>query len=223
MTIGFRILERRRKVASDVVEKFRSIPVANVSDCMWRMTAGGGALRPLHASGVMAGPAYTLKVRPGDNLLLHKAIDASEAGDVIVVDGGGDVTNALIGEMMLSHALRRGIAGFVINGAVRDLSYIRSGSMPVYAVGVTHRGPYKDGPGEINVPVAVDGMVVEPGDLMLGDEDGTLCVPFEATTDVYLAAKAKNDAEVKQMAEIEAGSSDRSWVDVALRKRGCEF
>ncbi|HUS96209.1 MAG TPA: RraA family protein [Hyphomicrobiaceae bacterium] len=223
MTIGFRILGRKRKVENDVVEKFRAIPVANISDCMWRMSAGGCALSPMHAGGYMAGPAFTVKTRPGDNLMLHKAIDLAEAGDVIVVDGGGDLTNALIGELMLSHAVKRGIAGFVIYGAVRDLSYIQASPMPVYAAGVTHRGPYKEGPGEINVPIALDGMVVQPGDLMLGDEDGTLCVPYDVTAEVYAAAKAKNDAEIGQMAQIEAGTSDRSWVDKALRQKGCVF
>jgi regulator of RNase E activity RraA len=95
--------------------------------------------------------------------------------------------------------------------------------MPVYAAGVTHRGPYKDGPGEINVPIAIDGMVVMPGDLMLGDDDGTLCVPFGVAEEVYAAAKAKNDAEAVQVAAIEAGTSDRGWVDVALQEKGCSL
>lgn len=221
MTIGFRIAKRSRLVSTDMVAAFRAIPVANVSDCMARMSAGGCRLRPLHAGGVMAGPALTVRTRPGDNLMLHKAIDIAQPGDVIVVDGGGDVTNALMGELMLMHAAKRGVAGFVIDGSVRDLGYISKNAMPVYAAGVTHRGPYKDGPGEINVSIAIDGMVVNPGDLMLGDEDGTLCVPFEAVATVYAAAKAKNDAEVGEMAKISSGANDRAWVDKALANKGC--
>lgn len=221
MSPGFRIAKRTRKVGPDVVERFREIPVANVSDCMARMTAGGSRLRPLHAGGVLAGPAFTVKTRPGDNLMLHKAIDMADAGDVIVVDGGGDLTNALMGELMLMHAAKRGIAGFILDASVRDLSYIAAHDMPVYAVGVTHRGPYKDGPGEINVPIAIDGMVIEAGDLMLGDEDGTLCVPYDAVESVYTAAKAKNDSEVQMIKDIAAGTSDRSWVDAALKAKGC--
>jgi regulator of RNase E activity RraA len=221
MSIGFRIVKRVRKVAPDLVAKFREIPVANVSDCMARITAGGCRLRPLHTGGVMAGPAFTVKTRPGDNLMLHKAIDMADPGDIIVVDGGGDLTNALMGELMLMHAAKRGIGGFVLDGSVRDLSYIRVNPMPVYAAGVTHRGPYKDGPGEINVPIAIDGMVIAPGDLVLGDEDGTLCVPFDAAESIYAAAKLKNDSEVQQIAEIKAGTSDRKWVDAALKARGC--
>jgi regulator of RNase E activity RraA len=222
MTIGFRILRRERKVAAEWAEKFRELPVANVSDMMSRMTAGGPRLRPMHGGGVLAGPAFTVKTRPGDNLMVHKALDIAESGDVVVVDAGGDLTNSLIGELMLSHAKKRGLAGVVIDGAVRDSGWIRRGSFPVFAAGVTHRGPYKDGPGEINVPIALDGMVVNPGDLILGDDDGVLCVPYEEVGRVYEATRAKFEGEQKQMAAIEAGTSDRSWIDAALKRLGCE-
>ena len=104
MAIGFQICKRTRKVDAGIVAKFRELPVANVSDNMSRMTAGGARLRPIHGGGVLAGPAFTVKTRPGDNLMVHKAIDIADPGDVIVVDGGGDLTNSLIGEMMTSHA-----------------------------------------------------------------------------------------------------------------------
>ncbi len=120
MTVGFRIKRTWTRVGADVAARFRTIPVANVSDCMARMTAGGPALRPMHASGVMAGPALTVKSRPGDNLMLHKAIDLAASGDIIVCDAGGDLTNSLMGEMMLAHAIKRGIGGFVLNGSIRD-------------------------------------------------------------------------------------------------------
>jgi RraA family protein len=219
--IGFRILKRKRKVSAELVARFRDLPVANVSDMMHRMTAGGPRLRPLHAGGKLAGPAFTVKTRPGDNLMIHKALDLAEKGDVLVVDGGGDLTSALVGELMLAHAQARGLAGVVINGAVRDSGAIRAGKFPVYAAGVTHRGPYKDGPGEINVPVALDGMVIEPGDLVIGDEDGLLCVPYDEAETVAIAAAEKLAAEEKQMAEIKAGRSDRAWVDATLKRLGC--
>ncbi len=223
MALGFRILKRKRSVDSRLVERFRALPVANVSDNMSRMTAGGARLRPMHAGGGMAGPALTVKTRPGDNLLLHKAIDLAVPGDVIVVDGGGDLTNSLMGEIMLSLAIKRGVTGFVIDGAIRDADAFVERNLPVYAAGVSHRGPYKDGPGEINVPIALDGMVIAPGDLMLGDGDGTLCVPYDEAENVCAASEAKQAAEAVQMAEIEAGTLDRSWVDEALERLGCKF
>lgn len=219
--IGFRILTRRRKVGATVVAIFRELAVANVSDSMSRMTAGGARLRPMHAGGGLAGPALTVKTRPGDNLMLHKALDLAEPGDVVVVDGGGDLTNSLIGEMMAAHAEKRGIAGIVIHGAIRDAAAIRAGRFPVFAAGVSHRGPYKDGPGEINVPIAIDGMVIAPGDLVLGDDDGMLAVAFDDCPGVYAAAKAKQEAEARQLAAIRAGTSDRAWIDASLVRLGC--
>ena len=171
----------------------------------------------------MAGPALTVKTRPGDNLMLHKTLDLSVAGDVIVCDAGGDLTTALIGEMMLSIAIRKKLGGVIINGAIRDAGFIRACALPVYAAGVTHRGPYKDGPGEINVPIAIDGMVIEPGDLIVGDDDGFVCVPFDHATEVLKATTAKHMAETKQLVEINAGKDDRAWVDATLQRLGCDI
>ncbi|QNQ98961.1 MULTISPECIES: RraA family protein [Pseudomonas] len=221
MTIGFRVLTAQRKVAADWVARYRDIPVANVSDSMHRMTAGGSRLRPMHRQGVLAGPALTVKARPGDNLMLHHALDIAEPGDVIVVDAGGDLSNALIGEMMVAYAVKRGVAGIVINGAIRDAANIGAGDFPLFAAGISHRGPYKDGPGEINVPIAIDGMVIEPGDLVIGDDDGLLCVPYDHVAEVYDRAAAKHAAEEKQMQQIAEGTNDRSWVLESLRKKGC--
>jgi RraA family protein len=221
--IGFQICKRERKVDAGIVAKFRDLPVANISDSMSRMTAGGAALRPIHRGGVLAGPAFTVKTRPGDNLMVHKALDIADPGDVIVVDGGGDLTNSLIGEMMAAHAERRGIAGIVIYGAIRDYDTLHAGDFPVFAAGVTHRGPYKDGPGEINVPIAIEGMVIAPGDLIVGDGDGIVCVPYDQTAEVLKAAEAKHQAELKQLVAIKQGKSDRAWVDAALTKLGCKI
>jgi regulator of RNase E activity RraA len=121
---------------------------------------------------------------------------------------------------MSAHAEHRGIAGMVIYGSIRDYDSIHAGRFPIFAAGVTHRGPYKDGPGEINVPIAIDGMVIEPGDLIVGDGDGIVCVPFGSTAEVLKATTAKHEAETKQLAAIKAGKSDRSWVDASLKKLG---
>ncbi|MBV8925234.1 MAG: RraA family protein [Bradyrhizobium sp.] len=223
MAIGFQICKRVRKVDASIVAKFRELPVANISDNMSRMSAGGPSLRPIHRGGVLAGPALTVKTRPGDNLMVHKAIDIADPGDVVVVDGGGDLTNALIGELMAALAERRGIAGLVVYGSIRDHDTLHAGTFPVFAAGVTHRGPYKDGPGEINVPIAIDGMVIEPGDLIVGDGDGILCVPFEAADEVLKATEAKHQAEIKQLAAIKEGKLDRAWVDATLTRLGCRI
>lgn len=219
--IGFQIKNRERCVSPELTEKFRSLPVANVSDVMSRLTAGGASLRPMHDGTAMAGPALTVKCRPGDNLMVHKALECAVRGDVIVVDAGGDLTNAIIGELMTAYAAKKGVAGIVINGAIRDSDTLRKGSLPVFAAGVTHRGPYKDGPGEINVPIAIGGMCIEPGDLIIGDADGLLCVPFQLVDEVYETASAKHRAEETTIAEIREGRLDTGWIDQRLHLLNC--
>src|SRR5690606_33974097 len=152
---------------------------------------GGVALRPMHTAGVLAGAALTVKARPGENLMIHKAIEMAQPGDIIVVDAAGDTTNSLMGELMLAHAIKRGVGGFVLNGAIRDAQAFKDQNLPVYAVGVTHRGPYRDGPGEIGFPIAIEGMVIESGDLMLGDLDGVVCVPKADLAEVLAGARKK--------------------------------
>lgn len=221
MTIGFRILPRTRAVDGEIIRRFTALPVANVSDSMGRMSAGGARLTPYHAPGKrFGGPALTVRTRPGDNLIIHKALDMAVAGDMIVIDAGGDLTSAVIGDIMTSLALAKGVTGFVIDGAIRDADDIRGSGIGMFAAGVTHRGPYKDGPGEINVPVSIGGMIVEPGDVVLGDGDGVLAVPFDAAETILAAAEAKQAAETKELEAIAAGRQDRSWVDKALRERG---
>lgn len=223
MSIGFRVRNRERTVDQEWVEKFKELPVANVSDSMFRMNAGGAKLRPMHREGKLAGRALTVKAPPGDNLMLHKAMDMAVQGDVIVVDGGGEVTHALIGEMMLNYARGRGIVGFVLNGAIRDADAFLEINLPSYAVGVTHRGPYKNGPGEVNCPIAIGGMVVMPGDLVLGDADGVVVVPIDDVADVYEKAVAKHAAETKQMDAVKAGTHKPTWFNDKLANLGCEL
>lgn len=221
--IGFKVLKRKRAVSKEVIQKFSVLPVANVSDVMSRMSAGGSRLRPMHDGTVMSGAAITVRTRPGDNLLVHKALTMAGEGDVVVVDAGADLTNAIIGEIMVSFAHSRKIAGMVINGAIRDAASIRAGSFPVFGAGVTHRGPYKDGPGEINTPIAIDGMVIHPGDLIIGDEDGMLCVPYDQVAQVHDDTVAKHVIEEKMMADIRAGTLDTSWIDKTLHRLNCEI
>ena len=219
--IGCQILKRKQAVSLELAKQFLSIPVANVSDSMSRMTAGGPTIRPMHDGTPMAGPALTIKCRPGDNLMLHKALELAKPGDVIVVDAGGDLTNAITGDIMMGVAKDRGFGGVVINGAIRDSQVLGQGSFPIFAAGVTHRGPYKDGPGEINVPIAIDGMVINPGDLIIGDADGFLCVPFDQVEQVLKSAQEKQVIEAEMVASYKNGSYDGSWVDAKLKSINC--
>ncbi|MCH1881912.1 RraA family protein [Agrococcus sp. ARC_14] len=212
MTPGFRVLTRTRAVSPEIAAAYLEVPVATVSDSMRRLTAGGSTIRPMHSGSTLSGPAFTVRTRPGDNLMVHLALDLAAPGDIIVVDAGGDLTNAIMGELMVLHAAQRGIGGVVINGAIRDSAELAQQSLPVFAAGVTHRGPYKDGPGEINVPIAIDGMTIEPGDLIIGDADGILAVPFDHAESVLTAARAKLASEERSAEQFRNGTSARDHI-----------
>ena len=166
----------------------------------------------------MAGTAVTVRSRGGDNLTYLRALEFCRAGDVLVIDAGGDLNNAVIGGILTFYAASIGMAGIVIDGAIRDVAEIRSRDFPVYARGVTHRGPYKDGPGEINVAVSVGGMVVNPGDIVVGDQDGALAIPQEDAATVIEKARAVLEAEARTMQAMREGKWDRSFID-ALEAR----
>lgn len=220
--IGFRILPAPKRTPASLIKQFHNVVVAHLSDCMNRLPGADG-LNPMHRGDHMVGVALTVRVAPGDNLMVHKAIDMAQPGDVIVVDAGGDLSQAIIGEIMTTLAAKRGVAGMVIDGAIRDSGAVAAARLPVYARGVTHRGPYKNGPGEINVPVSIGGMVVCPGDIMVGDEDGVVAVPVDIAPIVLKAAKAKAKEEDAVLKGIRKGKVDRSWVDATLKAKGCDF
>ena len=206
-----------------MADRFRSLPTANLSDSMSRLYAGGTRLCSMHAGGLLAGPVLTMKTAPGDNLLVHKAIAMGAPCDIIVVDAGGDVTNTILGEIVTAEAEAARIGGIVINGAIRDVASLRRSAFPVFAAGVTHRAPYKNGPGKINSPISIDGMVIEPDDLVLGDEDGILCIAYDDLDAVHAMATKKQADEEATPSAIRSGKPrDKSWVDKALAQLGCE-
>ena len=197
----------------------RDIPVSALSDNMHRNTGSAGLL-PYQRPGkkTMAGTAVTVRSRGGDNLTYLRALEFCRPGDVLVVDAGGDLNNAVVGGILTFYAATIGLSGVVIDGAIRDVAEIRERDFPVYARGVTHRGPYKDGPGEINVPVCVGGMVVNPGDIVVGDQDGLLAIPPEDARFVIEKALAVLEAEAETMRAMREGRWDRAFID-ALEAR----
>ncbi len=215
-----RILEIPQRPDPRLVAAFAKMVTPHLSDSMERLYAGGPQLRPMYKGGTLAGPAFTVKTAPGDNLLVHKALDMAQAGDVIVVDAGGFADHAIIGELMAARAKQRGIAGLVIWGAIRDSAELGASSYPVFACAVTHRGPYKNGPGEINVPILMGGMPVQPGDIIVGDADGLIAVPQAQAERVLASAKAILEKETVAMQQMQAGTVDRSWVDKTLKEKG---
>lgn len=217
--IGARILERTANtVSADTIAALQTLGVAQVSDCMARLY-GTRDLKCIHTSNLrMAGIAITVKVRAGDNLFIHEAIKRSTPGDVIVVDGAGVCSNALVGELMMLASIAKGVVGFVIDGAVRDADAFSKHNFPCFARDIAHRGPFKDGPGEINVPVSVGGMVVCAGDVVIGDVDGVLAIPVSHVDEVLKKALKKEQAEQIAMEKIAAGNYEKPWLAPAIEQ-----
>lgn len=220
--VGMRIFPHINRPTAALIEGFAGLPVANIADNMNRMSCMDAKLRPLNDIPLL-GPAFTVKSRPGDNLMLHKALDLAQPGDIVVVDAQGDLSNSIMGELMALWAKQRGLGGFIVDGAIRDVGALKKMGMPIYAAGVTPAGPYKDGPGEINVPVVCGGVVVHPGDILVGDEDGIVVINPRDAESLLEKSRAKSRKEQQDVAAITRMTWDRTWVDKALQERGVEI
>lgn len=214
---GSRILASPALAPASVIEAFASVVTPHISDNLGRHIGARGLIR-YNTTGKLVGTALTIKTRPGDNLYIYKALTLLEPGHVLVIDAQGDTNNAVIGELIKLYAEQRGCVGFIVDGAIRDVDSFRSS--PCYARGVVHCGPYKTGPGEINVPVSVGGMLVNPGDIIVGDEDGVVAFPLAAAEQVLAQARAHQAHEERVKAEIATGAVDQSWLDKVLEKAG---
>lgn len=220
--VGFRIFPPKR-APREVVKLYAGFSTPNVSDNMNRLNGACAGIRPMHGLARLLGSAFTVKTRPGDNLMVHKALDMLQPGDALIVDAGGDTTNAILGEIMMRIAIRNGSTGIVVDGAIRDAVAFSEANFPCFARGTSHRGPYKDGPGEIGVSVSVGGMLVRPGDVMVGDADGLVVVPLEEAEGVAEEVRKTVEKEAAMMREIDEDTIDRGWIDQTLKQRGCRW
>ena len=188
----------------DLIAAFRDSPTSLISDNLARL-AGAVGLRPFHRRGRLAGTALTVRTRTGDNLAIHEALEMVRPGDVVVVDAGGDTSRAVVGEIMKAIAEHRGAAGFVIDGAIRDAASFAASDFPCFARAAVHRGPYKNGPGAINVPVSIGGCVIVPGDIVVGDEDGVVAFPQVVAAALLEAVRVQEARETEMLASIREG------------------
>jgi len=184
-----------------LVRRFAALPTANIGDVMDRLGILDSRISPVWPGARLVGPAFTVWTRSGDNQAVHRALAVARPGDVIVVNGGADESRALIGDIMGARAKTRGIAGFVLDGATRDASGLAAIGMPVFARAVTPAGPYKNGPGYLGRTIAAGGVAVEPGDIVVGDEDGVIVVPQRDASAVVAAAEAVLASEDRRRAK----------------------
>lgn len=223
---GFRYKTEIERPSEKLIEQYRDLMnktgclTGNAGDSLGRAVAMRSRVKSLSNGMKLVGPAFTVKVPPTDNLMIHKALTLIKPGDVLVIDGGGNHSWALMGFLMISTAIKLGIAGIVADGCLRDGEEIRNSGFPVFCAGLSPNGPFKEGPGEINFPISCGGQVVNPGDIIIADDDGVVVLnqDFAETTieEIYKVI----DREEKRLKEIADGQVIRAGIDEVLAKKG---
>ena len=193
---------------SALLERLESIPVANVGDAMDRISAMDSGIRPMWPGARIVARAYTILTRAGDNQAIHEALDQAKENEVLVVNGFADVSRALVGELIAGRAKMNSLGGFVIDGAIRDVQEIERLRIPVFARAVTPAGPFKFGPSRHQVPIAVGGQSVSPGDIVIGDSDGVVVIPLRELVSTVAAAEAIQANEREKRRSIGAWETD---------------
>lgn len=222
---GFRMRLETGFTDPEVIAGFAEFDTPAISDLMNRLFTMALEIKPLTDPALrILGPACTVKVFPGDNLMVHKSLDIARPGDVVVIDASGSSLTAVLGDLISTKARHRKIAGFVVDGLIRDLpAILRLGDFPVFARGVTPIGPLHRGPGEVNYPVSVGGIVVHPGDIVVGDRNGVVIVPRDAGADVLERLRKKAAIEAEYEAAVARGEFSNAWVDAVLKDAGVEI
>jgi len=215
------VIRSFERVSPDVVRAAAQFPASILADVAGRRGALSGRIAPLAPTMRFAGPALTVEVRPGDNLMIHAAMAIAKPGDVLMIDGKGDLSSALIGEIMSHQCMALGIAAVVIDGAARDGESIRAMGFPMYVAGLNPNGPTKFVPGRLNHPISIGGVSVRPGDLVVGDGDGVTVIERDKAAAMLPLAEQKVAAETKRIAEIKSRKAlSPAWLNDALVAAG---
>jgi 4-hydroxy-4-methyl-2-oxoglutarate aldolase len=209
-----------KRPAAEQIQAAKAFAASIMADAAGRRGAMDGRIQSLASHMQLCGPAFTVEVRPGDNLMIHAALVLARPGDVLVVDGQADTRAALMGELMCKHAVAAGLAGLVVDGAIHDRSELRTGDFPVFACTSNPNGPTKNLPGRIGHPVSVGGVTVNAGDLVCADQDGVLIIPRQDIDTVLDGAQKKVQVEHKRREDIEQGNLVYSWLEQALKDVG---
>lgn len=214
------IVKSFERVPADIVSRAAKFQPAILADVAGRRGALHGRIKALRPDMKLAGPAFTVEVRPGDNLMIHAALALAQPGDVLVIDGKGDQTSALMGAIMMNAARQRGLAGVVMDGAVRDSLEIEELGFPVFSVGTNPNGPTKEVGGRLGHPVSVGGVTIKPGDYICGDADGLVAVEREKIEALLPLAAHKEEAEARRIAQIREGNTNAPWLLASLVTAG---
>ncbi len=226
MTVGSRIYLKKCEDGLALAGEFAKIPTANIADTMGRSCALHPRIKLYSApqQPVTAGIALTVKTRGGDNLLIHAALDMAKEGDVIIVSNEGGVDNrSLMGEIMFTYASYKKLTGLVLDGPIRDVDAAKQMALPIYATGTTPGGPYKEGPGEVNVPISCGGISVNPGDIVVMDSDGVIIIPLKDAPEVLAAAQKLQANDEAKVIAAGNGTAKREWVGKKLAAKEIEI
>ena len=226
MAVGRRIYLKRNLPEKEILEKLQTVPASNVADCMERICAMNPRIKLISKpkNERVAAPAYTVKVRGGDNLALHAALTYCTEGDMLVVSNEEETNRALIGEVMMTFLkYDKKVAGIVIDGPIRDIGELSQWDFPIYCTGSTPGGPFKNGPGEVNVPISCGGISVNPGDIILADSDGVIVIPRNDANEIYEAAKAYMEKDQAKVIAAKEGRANRQWVLRELEEKNFEI
>ena len=204
----------------DLIEAYRYLPVATISDVLGPGHVMHSSVRPLRPGMRLLGAAYTLKLPPADNLGMHVAVREAKVGDVIVAEQSGGALGAPVGEIMAMAAMHKGLAGIVLNGAVRDAEKLRTEPWPVFAACIYAQQCRKDGPAWLQTTIDCAGVTVHPGDLIVGDDDGVVVVPFASIASVAQEVVKKMEKESLRIASIAQGFISPAWLDAAIERAG---
>lgn len=226
MSIGNRIYLQKPQAPQELIDAFKTIPAANIADTMGRLCGMHPriSLKSAPKDPINVGRALTVKSSAGDNLLLHKALNMAQPGDVVLVSNdGGAPYRSVIGEIMFTYLASKGAAGIIIDGPIRDIDAVRNMEMPIYATGTNPGGPYKDGPGEINTPISCGGISVNPGDIIVMDEDGIIVIPLQDAPVALETARAFQIQDEAKLLAAQTGNAKRGWVEKKLEEKGFEI
>jgi RraA family protein len=219
---GFRVQVDFPRLDPFLMEELSVFPTPEISDLLNRMYALDPKIRCLTGCDErLWGPACTVRVFPGDNLMVHKALDIVRPGDVVVVDAGGSTMNAVLGDLVCTKAKHRGVAGFIVDGLIRDLPGVQEVGLPVYARGTTPIGPLHRGPGEINFPISCGGTIVNPGDVIVADPAGIVAVPRDVVAEVLRRLRDHAERLAEYLVSVQRGNFSNAWVDRLLEQSGC--
>jgi regulator of RNase E activity RraA len=217
--LGFRIITDLPRTESELVERFKGVATPNLADAMGRFHFMDPGIKS--RTGVpLCGVAVTVNARPGDNLMVHKALEIAKPGDIIVVSTNGNTTSAVFGELMCHSAVAAKLGGIVVDGAIRDVEGIAALGFPAFSRSVTPGGGDKDGPGEINVAISCGNTVVTAGDVVAGDSDGVVVVPRLDAAEVLDHVEQLVEREKKRIEEIRGGAVFKAEVNDTLRRKG---